>query len=96
MMCGFNCYAMKKEIFVVTNKKNKTTALAKAACRGIRTGLGMAPNPMDSDIQWFKRTARPATLEYGVVNGYQTYKISGDDFGAYGFIRDNDLLVVKI
>lgn len=95
-MNGFNCMVRGKELFIVTDKKNKTNSLCIAACKEIRKAFGMSSNPMDSDIQWFKRAATVATLEYGNVNGYDTYKISGYDFCSFGFIKDGDLIVVNI
>ena len=95
-MNGFNCMVRGKELFIVTDKKNKTNSLCIAACKAIRKALGMSDNPMDSDIQWFKRAANAATLEYGSVNGYDTYKISGSDFCSFGFIKDDDLIVVTL
>ena len=95
-MNGFNCMVRGKELFIVTDKKNKTNSLCVAACKAIRKALGMSDNPMDSDIHWFKRAANAATLEYGSVNGYDTYKIYGSDFCSFGFIKDGDLIVVNI
>lgn len=95
-MNGFNCMVRGKELFIVTDKKNKTNSLCIAACKAIRQATGMSANPMDSDIQWFKRAAIPATLEYGRVNGYDTYKIFGSDFCSFGFIKDGDLIVVTL
>ena len=95
-MNGFNCMVRGKELFIVTDKKNKTNSLCFAACKAIRKALGMSENPMDSDIQWIRSAAVPATLEYGIVNGYDTYKIYGSDFCSFGFIKDDDLIVVNI
>lgn len=95
-MSGFNCMVRGKEIFIVTDKKNKTNSFCVAACKAIRKALGMSDNPMDSDINWFKRAANAATLEYGSVNGYDTYKIYGSDFCSFGFIKDDDLIVVTL
>ena len=95
-MNGFNCLVRGKELFIVTDKKNKTNSFCTAACKAIRKALGMSENPMDSDIQWIKCAAVPATLEYGSVNGYDTYKIAGNDFCSCGFIKDKDLIVVTL
>ena len=95
-MNGFNCMVRGKEVFIVTDKKNKTNSICVAACKAIRKAFGMSANPMDSDIQWFKRAATLSTLEYGNVNGYETYKIYGSDFCSFGFIKDGDLIVVNI
>jgi len=95
-MNGFNCMVRGKELFIVTDKKNKTHSICVAACKAIRQAIGMSDTPMDSDIQWFKRAAMPATLEYGRVNGYDTYKIFGSDFCSFGFIKDGDLIVVTL
>lgn len=95
-MNGFNCMVRGKEIFLATDKKNKTNSLCFSACKAIRKALGMSDNPMDSDIIWFKRAANAATLEYGSVNGYDTYKIYGSDFCSFGFIKDDDLIVVTL
>ena len=70
--------------------------MCTAACKAIRKAFGMSANPMDSDIKWFKRAANLATLEYGSVNGYDTYKIYGYDFCSFGFIKDDDLIVVTL
>lgn len=95
-MSGFNCMVRGKELFIVTDKKNKTKSFCVEACKAIRQALGMRANPMDSDIQWFKRAAVPATLEYGSVSGYDTYKIFGADFCSCGFIKDDDLIVITL
>ena len=95
-MNGFNCMVRGKELFIVTDKKNKTNSLCVDACKAIRKALGMSDNPMDSDIQWFKLAATAATLEYGSINEYVTYKISGSDFCSCGFIKDDDLIVVTL
>lgn len=95
-MTGFNCIVRGKEIFIVTDKKNKTNSLCFDACKAIRKAFEMSAIPMDSDITWFKRAATLSTLEYGNVNGYDTYKISGYDFCSCGFIKDNDLIVVTL
>ena len=95
-MIGFNCMVRGKEVFIVTDKKNKTNSFCTAACKAIRKALGMSETPMDSDIKWFKSVATLATLEYGNVNGYETYKISGSDFCSFGFIKDDDLIVVNM
>ena len=95
-MNGFNCMVRGKELFIVTDKKNKTNSFCTEACKAIRKALGMSETPIDSDIQWIKRAAVQARLEYGNVNGYETYKIYGSDFCSCGFIKDDDLIVVTL
>lgn len=90
MLRGFTLYANGKDYFFITDKVNKTKALAKEICRA-----ALIPDA-PSVIHDVLRNLQRATLEIkGEKRKY--YEISGEGFGGKGsFIDDGNTVVIEL
>jgi len=80
MKKGFTFFFRGKDVFFVTERKNKVPALAREIIRGlINAGYDVPDAPsVISDILY---GIRPAELEEKLIKGKTWYKIHGVNFG---------------
>lgn len=96
-MKGFTFYLRGKDIFVETNYKNKTEALASKIFRKlINYGYNIPDNPSTrKNLLW---TIQRAECEIKTLsNGKKMYEIHGANFGGKGsFVDDGNTLIIKL
>lgn len=89
-MKGFTFPYGDKDVFVITDKKNKTKKLAKQICWKMEIPDGRA----DELLYWLQK----AECEIHTLNnGKQYYEIHGDGFGGRGsFVDDGNTIIIKL
>lgn len=96
-MKGFTMYLKGKDFFFVTNRQNKTTALAKEIIRSlVNIGHDIPDDPdVVKEVLWYVQKANCEIRTLG--NGKQTYEISGDGFGGKGsFVDDEKTVIINL
>lgn len=89
-MKGFTFPYGDKDVFVITDKKNKTKKLAKQICWKMEIPDGRA----DELFYWLQK----AECEIHTLNnGKQYYEIHGDGFGGRGsFVDDGKTIILTL
>lgn len=91
-MKGFTFMLGRKDVFVVTERKNKTAQLASEILRKLE--LPDNPSTQKEVLYWLQK----AECEIKTLgNGRQYYEIHGDGFAGKGsFVDDGNTLIVKL
>lgn len=86
-MTGFTFKLGDKDVFVVTNRKNKTRNLARSILQKPQLTDGRA----DELLYWLQK----AECEiHALPNGRQYYEIHGNNFGGKGSFVDDGLTII--
>ena len=91
-MKGFTFVLGNKDVFVETEKKNKTEKLASEILRKLL--LPDNPDTRKELLYWLQKAeCEVRTLS----NGKQYYEIHGDHFGGRGsFVDDGETVIIKL
>lgn len=96
MKYGFTFYLRSKDIFVITNRKNKTDKLASDILkRLVNFNICVPDNPATrSELKYY---LQPATLEIKSCSRGDYYEISGENFcGCGSFVNDGQTIVLTL
>ena len=90
-MNGFYFWIGCKDVFVVTDRKNKTTRLAQQICE--KMGYPASQNNISEFLyRLSKATCQIKTL----TNGRSYYDISGDSFSRGKFVDENNTIIIDL
>lgn len=90
-MNGFYFWIGCKDVFVVTDRKNKTTHLAQQICE--KMGYPASQNNISELLyRLSKATYQIKTL----TNGRSYYDISGDSFSCGNFVDENNTIIIDL
>lgn len=88
---GFYFWIECKDVFVVTDRKNKTTHLAQQICE--KMGYPASQNNISELLyRLSKATYQIKTL----TNGRSYYDISGDNFSCGNFVDENNTIIIDL
>lgn len=88
---GFYFWIGCKDVFVVTDRKNKTTRLAQQICE--KMGYPASQNNISELLyRLSKATYQIKTL----TNGRSYYDISGDSFSCGNFVDENNTIIIDL
>ena len=96
-MKGFTFPYGHKDVFVETELKNKTNALAQKILRKMAdVGYDIPDNPdTQRKLLWYLQKAECDI--HTLSNGNQYYEIHGDGFGGRGsFVDDGNTIIIKL
>lgn len=96
-MKGFTFTFGKKDVFVETELKNKTNALAQKILRKmVDVGYDIPDNSdTQRELLWYLQKAECDI--HTLSNGNQYYEIHGDGFGGRGsFVDDGNTIIIKL
>ncbi len=88
---GFYFWIGCKDVFVVTDRKNKTTRLAQQICE--KMGYPASQNNISELLyRLSKATCQIKTL----TNGRSYYDILGDNFSCGKFVDENNTIIIDL
>lgn len=96
VLCGYHVYYGSMDYFVECGQTRRTEKLAKIImekCLQARYGYSIDCN----DYQYIKSAMQFGTCELGYSEKWKkhTYKITTENGGVYGFIEDNDCIIIE-
>lgn len=96
-MKGFTFPYKRKDVFVKTDKKNKTEKLASEIIRAMVNVGADIPDNQDTrkELLWYLQKAECEV--HALSNGRQYYEIHGDGFGGKGsFVDDGNTIIIRL
>lgn len=86
---GFTFWVAQKDVFIITDRTNKTTKL----CKAILEKLELDTSPENIDEVYYRLHRGTIQLKK-LPNGKEHYDIYGDNFGGNGYFVDEHRTIV--